>query len=172
MWCSASRTSVAPCSLCQGRVAPAPPVPPQRASIPVLALEAQPPTELPSRPTCRGAGPLQVLKTRDSRATPGRPARSDQSTTPTSQWPLEGYRDSNPRSPMTARTLREISAFDLSGISALARKTPFSKEEERSSSIRGAMIDSSGATNGGRLLQHRRKDPKLCLLIANPRNVG
>src|SRR5438132_11030008 len=38
--------------------------PPQRASIPVLALEAQPPTGLPSRPTCRGAGPLQVLKTR------------------------------------------------------------------------------------------------------------
>src|SRR5258708_10789790 len=38
--------------------------PPERASIPVLALEAQPPTGLPSRPTCRGAGPLQVLKTR------------------------------------------------------------------------------------------------------------
>jgi len=38
--------------------------PPQRASIPVLALEAQPPRGLPSRPTCRGAGPLQVLKTR------------------------------------------------------------------------------------------------------------
>src|SRR5215472_3336411 len=38
--------------------------PPQRASIPVRALEAQPPTGLPSRPTCRGAGPLQVLKTR------------------------------------------------------------------------------------------------------------
>ena|SRR6516162_590462 len=38
--------------------------PPQRASIPVLALEAQPPTGLPSGPTCRGAGPLQVLKTR------------------------------------------------------------------------------------------------------------
>src|SRR5271156_4267740 len=38
--------------------------PPQRASIPVLALEAQPPTGLPSRPTCRGAGPLQVLKMR------------------------------------------------------------------------------------------------------------
>src|SRR5215475_3356618 len=37
--------------------------PPQRASIPVRALEAQPPTGLPSRPTCRGAGPLQVLKT-------------------------------------------------------------------------------------------------------------
>src|SRR5229473_2862376 len=52
--------------------------PPQRASIPVLALEAQPPTGLPSRPTCRGAGPLQVLKTRgfagDSRqASPVRP---------------------------------------------------------------------------------------------------
>jgi hypothetical protein len=30
-----------------------------------------PPTGLPSRPTCRGAGPLQVLKTQDSRATPG-----------------------------------------------------------------------------------------------------
>jgi hypothetical protein len=38
--------------------------PSQRASIPVLALETQPPTGLPSRPTCRGAGPLQVLKTR------------------------------------------------------------------------------------------------------------
>src|ERR1700730_7598825 len=59
--------------------------PPQRASIPVLALEAQPPTGLPSRPTCRGAGPLQVLKTQDSRATPGRPARFGQSTIPTSQ---------------------------------------------------------------------------------------
>src|ERR1700726_831910 len=52
--------------------------PPQRASIPVLALEAQPPTGLPSRSTCRGAGPLQVLKTRgfegDSRqAGPVRP---------------------------------------------------------------------------------------------------
>src|ERR1700676_5636581 len=52
--------------------------PPQRASIPVLALEAQPPTGLPSRPTCRGAGPLQVLTTRgfagDSRqASPVRP---------------------------------------------------------------------------------------------------
>ena len=52
--------------------------PPQRASIPVLALEAQPPTGLPSRPTCRGADPLQVLKTRgfadDSRqASPVRP---------------------------------------------------------------------------------------------------
>jgi hypothetical protein len=52
--------------------------PPRRASIPVLALEAQPPTGLPSRPTCRGAGPLQVLKTRgfvgDSRqAGPVRP---------------------------------------------------------------------------------------------------
>ena len=50
----------------------------RRASIPVLALEAQPPTGLPSRPTCRGAGPLQVLKTRgfagDSRqASPVRP---------------------------------------------------------------------------------------------------
>src|SRR5438477_8402916 len=59
--------------------------PPQRASIPVLALEAQPPTGLPSRPTCRGAGPLQVLRTQDSRATPGRPARFGQSTMPTSQ---------------------------------------------------------------------------------------
>src|SRR6202030_2990713 len=54
------------------------PGPPQRASIPVLALEAQPPTGLPSRSTCRGAGPLQVLKTRgfegDSRqAGPVRP---------------------------------------------------------------------------------------------------
>src|SRR6516162_2724531 len=67
--------------------------PPQRASIPVLALEAQPPTGLLLRPTCRGAGPLQVLKHGDSRATPGRPARSDQSTMPTGQWPLEGYRD-------------------------------------------------------------------------------
>jgi hypothetical protein len=38
--------------------------PPQRASIPVLALEAQPPRGLPSRPTSRGAGQLQVLKTR------------------------------------------------------------------------------------------------------------
>src|SRR6476646_2054927 len=52
--------------------------PPQRSSIPVLALEAQPPTGLPSRSTCRGAGPLQVLKTRgfegDSRqAGPVRP---------------------------------------------------------------------------------------------------
>src|SRR5580704_2224869 len=52
--------------------------PRQRASIPVLALETQPPTGLPSRPTCRGAGPLQVLKTRgfagDSRqASPVRP---------------------------------------------------------------------------------------------------
>jgi hypothetical protein len=47
------------------------PGPPQRASIPVLALEAQPPTGLPSRPTCRGAGPLEVLKTQDSWATPG-----------------------------------------------------------------------------------------------------
>src|SRR5467141_4254011 len=52
--------------------------PPRLASIPVLALEAQPPTGLPSRPTCRGAGPLQVLKTRgfvgDSRqAGPVRP---------------------------------------------------------------------------------------------------
>src|SRR6266404_7778250 len=37
--------------------------PPQRASIPVLALEAQPPTGLPSRPTYRGADPLQVLET-------------------------------------------------------------------------------------------------------------
>src|SRR6267378_2027568 len=62
--------------------------PPQRPSIPVLALEAQPPTGLPSRPTCRGAGPLEVLKTQDSRATPGRPARSGQSTIPTSQQPL------------------------------------------------------------------------------------
>src|ERR1700730_5464294 len=61
------------------------PGPPQRASIPVLVLEAQPPTGLPSRPTCRGAGPLQVLKTQDSRATPGRPARFGQSTMPTSQ---------------------------------------------------------------------------------------
>jgi hypothetical protein len=43
------------------------------------------PTGLPSRPTCRGAGPLQVLKTQDSRATPGRPARFGQSTMPTSQ---------------------------------------------------------------------------------------
>src|ERR1700676_1568777 len=56
--------------------------PPQRASIPVLALEAQPPTGLPSRPTCRGAGPLQVLKTRgfvgDSRqAGPVRPVYND-----------------------------------------------------------------------------------------------
>src|SRR5438105_14259057 len=59
--------------------------PPQRPSIPVLALEAQPPTGLPSRPTCRGAGPFQVLKTQDSRATPGGPARSGQSTVPTSQ---------------------------------------------------------------------------------------
>src|SRR6476646_834045 len=58
--------------------------PPQRASIPVLALEAQPPTGLPSRPTCRGAGPLQVLKTQDSRATPGRPARFGKCTMPTS----------------------------------------------------------------------------------------
>src|SRR5467141_3093050 len=54
------------------------PGPPQRASIPVLALEAQPPTGLPSRSTCRGAGPLQVFKTRgfvgDSRqAGPVRP---------------------------------------------------------------------------------------------------
>src|ERR1700680_420757 len=54
------------------------PGPPQRASIPVLALEARPPTGLSSRPTCRGAGPLQVLKTRgfvsDSRqAGPVRP---------------------------------------------------------------------------------------------------
>jgi hypothetical protein len=32
--------------------------------IPVLALEAQPPTGLPPRPTCRGVGPLHVLKTR------------------------------------------------------------------------------------------------------------
>src|SRR5712675_502244 len=52
--------------------------PPQRASIPVPALEAQPPTGLPSRSTCRGAGPLQVLKTQgfegDSRqAGPVRP---------------------------------------------------------------------------------------------------
>src|SRR5258708_26204662 len=62
--------------------------PPQRASIPVLALEAQPPTGLPSRPTCRGAGPLQVLKTRgfagDSRqASPVRPVYdADQPITP------------------------------------------------------------------------------------------
>jgi hypothetical protein len=76
--------------------------PPQRVSIPVLALEAQPPTGLPSRPTCRGAGPLEVLKTQDSRATPGRPARSGQSTIPTSQQPLlkgtgiTGSRNSKP----------------------------------------------------------------------------
>jgi hypothetical protein len=37
------------------------------------------------RPACRGAGPLQVLKTQDSRATPGRPAPARQSTMPTSQ---------------------------------------------------------------------------------------
>ena len=34
----------------------------------------------------------------DSPATPGRRARSDQSTMQTSQWPLEGYRDSNRQS--------------------------------------------------------------------------
>ncbi|HWZ66243.1 MAG TPA: hypothetical protein VNW89_00280, partial [Stellaceae bacterium] len=45
----------------------------------------RPPTGLPLRSTCRGAGPLQVLKTRGSRATPGRPARSGQSTMPTSR---------------------------------------------------------------------------------------
>src|SRR4029077_13847373 len=71
------------------------PGPPQRASIPVLALEAQPPTGLPSRPTYRGAGPFQVLKTQDSRATPGRPARFGQSTMPTSHNRPEGYKDSN-----------------------------------------------------------------------------
>jgi hypothetical protein len=38
--------------------------PPKRASIPVLAVNAQPPSGLPSRPTCGGAGPLQVLKIR------------------------------------------------------------------------------------------------------------
>jgi hypothetical protein len=65
----------------------APDSPPQRASIPVLALEAQPPTGLPSRSTCRGAGPLQVLKTRgfegDSRqAGPVRPVyNADQPVT-------------------------------------------------------------------------------------------
>ena len=47
--------------------------------------EAQPPTGLPLRPTCRGAGPFQVLKTQDSQATPGRPAQFGQSTMPTSQ---------------------------------------------------------------------------------------
>jgi hypothetical protein len=50
-----------------------------------LALEAQPPTGLPSRPTCRGAGPFEVLKTQDSQATPGGPAQFGQSTIPTSQ---------------------------------------------------------------------------------------
>src|SRR5437016_9422534 len=55
-----------------------------RGFAPDSSLEAQPPTGLPSRPTCRGAGPFEVLKTQDSRATPGRPARFGQSTMPTS----------------------------------------------------------------------------------------
>src|SRR5438445_10229996 len=69
--------------------------PPQRASIPVLALEAQPPTGLPSRPTCRGAGPFQVLKTRILRLLPvGRPGSASLQCRPANDR-FEGYRDSN-----------------------------------------------------------------------------
>src|SRR6266850_458928 len=72
--------------------------PPQRASIPVLALEAQPPTGLPSRPTCRGAGPLQVLKTQGfvGLLPVGRPGPASLQCRPANNR-FEGYRDSNPR---------------------------------------------------------------------------
>jgi CDP-diacylglycerol pyrophosphatase len=69
-------------------------------TIPVLALEALPPTRLPSRPTCRGAGPLQVLKTQgfvgySQQAGPVRPVyNSDQPITA-----LKGTGIRNPRSP-------------------------------------------------------------------------
>ena len=33
LWCGAARARVAPCSLCQGRFAPAPPMPPHRGGI-------------------------------------------------------------------------------------------------------------------------------------------
>src|ERR1700730_10373973 len=86
--------------------------PPHRASIPVLALEAQPPTGLPSRPTCRGAGPLQVLTTRgfagDSRqASPVRPVyNADQ---PITALKGTGIRTLGPAS----RTLFETAPFEL-----------------------------------------------------------
>src|SRR3984893_18628548 len=71
--------------------------PPQRASIPVLALEAQPPTGLLSRPTCRGAGPFEVLKTQDSRAIPvGRPRAASLQCRPANNR-FEGYRDPTSR---------------------------------------------------------------------------
>ena len=90
--------------------------PPRRASIPVLALEAQPPTGLPSRPTCRGAAPFEVLRTRgfsgDSRqAGPVRPIYN--ADRPNAAF--EGYRDSNRWSP--SRTDRLLAA-DRDGLSA------------------------------------------------------
>ena len=53
-----------------------------------LALEAQPPTGRLSRPTSGVQVPSRCSQHGDSRATPGRPARSGQPTMPTSQSPL------------------------------------------------------------------------------------
>jgi hypothetical protein len=103
---SRCRQTIQPLPPCSGPpLASFTPGPPQRASIPVLALEAQPPTGLPSRPTCRGAGPLQVLKAQDSQATPGRPARPA-SLRCLANSRFEGYRDSKPRSLSRSRRKR------------------------------------------------------------------
>ena len=56
-----------------------------RVSGELTELEAQPPTGLPSRSTCRAQVRSRCSKHGDSRATPGWPARSGQSTMPTSR---------------------------------------------------------------------------------------
>src|SRR6266850_4175802 len=60
-WCSASRTSVAPCSLCQGRFAPAPPMPPHYAAASLTAAaRGALPGGRSGHPVIAGAGACSI----------------------------------------------------------------------------------------------------------------